>query len=203
MALKEIKTTEQKITDAARKVFIEKGFDGARMQHIANEAGINKALLHYYFRSKEKLFDAIFYDIFRQFMPKVGIIMSADVPIFDKIRVFVSHYVDMLLNNPFLPAFVLHELSRRPEKILNVIKDTGVNPEVLNNFLKNEAEKGHIVYIEAAHLMVNIIGMCVFPFVGRPIVQGFILGGSSEKYGQFLNERKEKITEFVINALKK
>ena len=203
MSLKTTITTEQKIIEAAKKVFVEKGFDGARMQHIADEAGINKSLLHYYFRSKEKLFDAIFYDVFRQFMPKVGMIMMSELSLFEKIRAFVGQYMDMLISNPFLPVFVLNELSHRPEKILNAFKDTGINPGMLNHLLKTEVQQGHIVEIEATHLMVNIIGMCVFTMVGRPIIQGFIFQGDVQKYKQFLSERKEQIADFVINSIKK
>ncbi|NTW33144.1 MAG: TetR/AcrR family transcriptional regulator, partial [Bacteroidetes bacterium] len=104
--------TEKLILKAAKKVFIDKGFDGARMQEIADLAGINKALLHYYFRSKEKMFDAVFEDVFMQFLPEVTEVMNSEITLFDKIKTFVDVYITALLKNPHIPIFVLHELSR-------------------------------------------------------------------------------------------
>ena len=78
-------STEKTILEAAKKVFLDKGFDGARMQEIADEAGINKALLHYYFRSKDKLFDAIFEEAFKQFLPNISDIMVSDISIEEKV----------------------------------------------------------------------------------------------------------------------
>jgi len=203
MSEKEHPNTEQKIKDAAKKVFLDKGFDGARMQQIADEAGINKALLHYYYRSKEKLFDTIFFDAFNQFMPKIGEVMMSDMPLFDKIRGFVSHYIDMLIANPHLPVFVLYELKRRPEKIVNQLKNSGIKPALFNQFLKKEIENGTIINIEFINLIVNMIGLCLFPFVGRPILEGFLFEGNKNAYNAFLDERKEHVAGFIINAIRR
>src|SRR5271156_3051845 len=102
---------EQRILAAAKKVFLLKGMDGARMQDIADEAGINKALLHYYFRSKEKLFEVIFREAMDQLFPRIIGILNADKPLFDKIESFCGEYVGMLLNNPYLPMFVMNEVN--------------------------------------------------------------------------------------------
>jgi len=203
MSEKEQLNTEQKILEAAKKVFIDKGFDGARMQQIADEAGINKALLHYYYRSKEKLFDTIFFDAFNQFMPKIGELMMSDLPLFDKIRGFVGHYIDTLIAFPHLPVFVLYELKRRPEKIVDQLKNSGIKPRVISQFLKKEIENGTIINIEFSSLIVNMIGLCLFPYVGRPIIEGFLFDGDKEAYDLFLEKRKVLVAEFIINAIKK
>src|SRR3954468_17116383 len=95
---------------------MEKGIDGARMQDIADKAGINKALLHYYFRSKEKLFEMIFIEEARKFMPKVTSIMVSELTLFEKVEKFVGEYIDTLLQNPLLPIFILNEIKQNPKK---------------------------------------------------------------------------------------
>ncbi len=167
--------TEQKIVEAAKKVFLEKGFDGARMQHIADEAGINKASLHYYYRSKERLFDKIFADAFMEFLPKIGRIMNSNIDFFDKIKAIVEHYINILSHNPHLPVFVLYELNRRPEKLLEMLKTTGVEPQQLKIIIDREVAAGRIFEIDFVNLIVNILSLCIFPFVGKPIIKGFIM----------------------------
>ena len=194
-------SAEKMILEAAKKVFLDKGFDGARMQEIADEAGINKALLHYYFRSKDNLFDAIFEDAFMQFLPNIGQVLMSDMPFPDKIRAFVGHYIDMLHNNPHLPIFIMRELQRAPEKIVSLLKQSGINPHMTNNLLLQESEKGKINPIPLPHLIVNMIGLCVFPFIGRPIIEGFIFNNDTEAYNKFLLERKTVVADFIINAI--
>jgi AcrR family transcriptional regulator len=197
------KTTEKKILDAAKIVFLEKGFDGARMQEIADEAKINKALLHYYFRSKDKLFDAIFKDAFQQFLPHIAEIMMTEKPLFEKLEAFIDSYITMLSNNPHLPSFVMHEINRNPERIVNIIKGSGIKPEFLEMAIQKEVKAGVIMPVKPIHLIVNIIAMCLFPFMARPIIQGFMFNGSPEAYKKFLAERKKEVTSFIINSIRK
>jgi TetR/AcrR family transcriptional regulator len=194
-------TTEKTILEAAKKVFLDKGFDGARMQQIADEAGINKALLHYYFRSKDKLFDAIFDEAFMQFLPNIGQVLMSDMAFPDKIRAFVGHYIDMLLNNPHLPIFIMRELQRAPEKIVSLLKKSGIHPDITAAKIFQEVSEGKIVPIPMPHLIVNMIGLCVFPFIGRPIIEGFIFNNDTEAYNKFLLERKTVVADFIINAI--
>ncbi len=194
-------STEKVILEAAKKVFLDKGFDGARMQQIADEAGINKALLHYYFRSKDKLFDAIFEGAFMQFLPNISQVMVSDIPFAEKIRAIVGHYIDMLLENPYLPVFVIRELQRTPEKIIALIKKTGINPESANQMVQKEVADGKIIPISFTHLIVNLIGLCIFPFIGRPIIEGFMFNSDKDAYHKFIMERKTLVADFIINAL--
>ena len=197
------KTTEKKILDAAKVVFLEKGFDGARMQEIADKAKINKALVHYYFRSKDKLFDAIFQEAFQQFLPKVAEVMMTEKPLFEKIEFFIDTYITMLSKNPHLPGFVMHEINRNPGRIVNIIKSSGVRPEFLGLAIQKEVDAGVIMPINPVHLIINILGMCLFPIIGKPIIKGFIFNDSEEAYQKFLSERKKEVTSFVINSIKK
>ncbi|NVO01462.1 MAG: TetR/AcrR family transcriptional regulator [Bacteroidetes bacterium] len=195
-------TTEENILEAAKKVFHKKGFDGARMQEIADEAGINKSLLHYYFRSKEKLFEAIFQDAFKQFLPKIGEALISNKSLFEIITLFVNAYIEMLIKNPYLPVFVVNEINRNPDKIIDIIKNSGVNPIKLESIILSEIEKGTIININPKHLIINILSMCVFPILTRPIITGFLFNNDTALVQEFIEERKSQVTSFVINSIK-
>lgn len=197
------KNTEDLILDAARTVFIEKGFDGARMQEIADTAGINKALLHYYYRSKDQLFEAVFRESFNKFSPRIFEIMGSQIEITEKIKLFISNYIDLILENPHIPAFVLHELNRNPERISDLLPFT---EQTINKLLlKLSAEIKTAGYIEIApeQLMINIIALCIFPIIGRPIVKPILFGNDDNRYDEFIQHRKNEVTKFILNALEK
>lgn len=194
--------TEQAIFKAARNVFTHKGLSGARMQEIADEAGINKALLHYYFRSKDKLFEAIFRDVIRTFFPQIVTVIISDLPLFDKIRLFVDYYTDLLIQNPEIPGFIFHEVSLNPERFVGNIKEIGVDLSVISAQIQKEAEAGVIFPVKAEHFVANLISMCVFPFIARPVLKG-ITGFTDEQYLEFLRERKEIIPFTIIQSIRK
>jgi len=196
-----ILTTEKIILEAAKKVFLEKGFEGSRMQLIADEADINKALLHYYFRSKDNLFEAIFEEAFMQFLPNISQVLNSELPLVDKVNAFVEQYINMLQNNPHLPIFIMRELQREPQRIIELIKKLGLKPELIEAFFKKEKEKNQIVTIPTTHLLVNIISLCVFPFMARPIIEGIVFNNDKEAFNNFLQERKKLVADFIINAI--
>ena len=198
----ELKTeTEIKILEAAKKVFVEKGFDGTRMQDIANELGMHKALLHYYYRSKEKLFDAVFRDSFARFFPKMSEIMASELSLKAKIESFVENYTNLLIENPHLPLFVFQEIQRSPEKMVELVREFGMKPEYFVNSVQKEIAAGTIRPINPLHLMVNILGMCLFPFIARPVLMGFIFENDRVKIDAFLKERKKEVIEFMMKSL--
>lgn len=192
--------TEHVILEAAKKVFIRKGLDGARMQEIADEAGINKALLHYYFRTKEKLFEFIFNQVVQSFAPRISGIMMSDLPLFSKIENFADTYIDMLMMNPYVPNFLINEINRNPDRLVNVLKDKGVDPDVLRRQIKNEVEAGIICEVKVEDLMANLVSMCIFPFVARNILSS-MLGMSIDDYKAFLLNRKKDIPKLLIGSL--
>lgn len=194
--------TEILILDAARKVFVQHGFDGTTMQMIANESGINKALLHYYYRSKDRLFEAVFIEAFSKMIPNLMKIFTSESDFFDKIRSFVDAYISALLQYPQIPLFILHELRRNPDRIVELIKSTGINPEIFLNFIKLEIKKGTILPIDPQQLLVNMLGLCIFPFAARPMVQGFIFKNDAKAYQVFMENRKKEVAEFIIKAIK-
>ena len=203
MGIKNDTNTEQSILEAAKVVFIKKGMEGARMQEIADEAGINKALLHYYFRSKDKLFNAVFEESFLKLLPNLVDLLKSDISLFDKIRLFVENYINIINANPLLPSFVIHELGRNPDTVAEMIKSSGINPFYFVNQVQEEIEKGTIEPVQPLHLIVNMLAMCIFPFVAKPILQDVIFHQDQQQFDIFIHERKKEVSDFIINSIKK
>jgi len=196
------KDTELLILVAARKVFIEKGLDGARMQEIADEAGINKALLHYYFRSKDKLFEMIFQEEIGKFFPKmVSLMSSKEINLEEKIGVFVNNYVSIFINNPFLAPFILREINRDPENIRQYFVKAGIDVNNFKIILTLLGEQLNMSYEEARHFIINMISLCIFPFAGRPLIERLLFQEDKSEYNIFLEQRKKIVTDFIVNAL--
>lgn len=194
---------EQNILEAAKIIFVTKGMAGARMQEIADKAGINKALLHYYFRSKEKLFEAVFIELLSKLVPDITELLQSNLPLYEKIRKFAGIYIDTILKNPLIPVFILNELNRNPERIARTIKSTGIKPQLFIDDINYEIEKGKIIPIEPLHLIVNILSMCIFPIISQPILQNLIFDENEEVYLAFIEQQKKEVPEFIINAIRK
>ncbi|HPG29453.1 MAG TPA: TetR family transcriptional regulator [bacterium] len=194
--------TELKILDAAKKIFSIKGYDGARMQEIANEAKINKAALHYYFRSKDKLFELIFKFCFKKIYNNLGEIIEKDMPLKDKIKFMTENYIDFISKNQYLIPFIMTELAKNPDRFVKVIKESDVKFKSENfiNQIKKEAKAGNIKEIDPFQLFMNIISMCVFPFPAKPMLCA-ILGISELKYKKMMEERKKIIADFIMDSL--
>ncbi len=196
--------TEEKIFESATLVFLEKGMDGARMRDIAERAGINKSLLHYYYRSKDRLFDAVFDKlagvIFRRFTP----IFDASLSLDDKIRFFFREHISFLQKNPALPSFILNELNRNPARIRKLIQKLDIESlwTTLEEQHRNEFEKYKLTRDMMPQLMTSIAAMSIFPFAARTLVAA-ILEKLGYGFDSYLEERKEFAAEFVINSLKK
>lgn len=196
--------TEQAILEAARKVFTRKGMAGARMQDIADAAGINKAMLHYYFRDKDKLFDRVFMEEAARFFPKVNLIFEAEMPLFEKIEVFVDEYIDVMLEHPYLPWFILNELNQDANRFLKQVwaRTAMPRPVKLLQQIESEIKKGNIRKIDPLQLLLNLLSMTVFPFVARPMFK-FTLRLSEKQYNTMINERRKAVPKFIIDSIKK
>ena len=197
------KDTEQKILESARNVFIQKGLSGARMQDIADHAGVNKALLHYYFTSKDKLFNIVFEQEFGNFFSSLAQVIASDQPLFEKIKKVVALDIEKLSQFPDMPIFVLNEVSRNPEVILSRLQNIPVEM-VLGLFqqqIDTEVERGNIRPIAAGQLLVNIQSLCVFPFLARPMLRG-LMKMNEEEFKAMIQLRKNEVAEFIINGIK-
>ncbi len=194
-------STEEKIKDAAHEVFVQKGMAGARMQEIADKAGINKALLHYYYRSKELLFNAVFETILSKFVPKLFEVVNSDLPLEVKVYQVAEKYTKLLKKHRDLPIFILNELQRHPDRFASKI---GAGRNIfagLERQLEEEYQKGNIRQISVEMFMMNTISMLVFPFAAQPMFQ-LVTEMDQKKYEDFLEERKTEVPKFIMNALK-
>ena len=196
--------TEEKILDAAKNIFVRKGKSGARMQEIADKAGINKSLLHYYYRSKDKLFGAVFQFAFSNFAPNLLEILNEDNDIFEVIETFISKYLDVINKNPFIPMFILNEVNKKDTGfIVRVLKNSGINVKIFEKLTQKEIKNGKIKNVDAKQLLVNILALCVFPYLGRPLLEVIIYNDNKNDYDNFLENRKKEVTELIINSIKK
>lgn len=193
---------EEKILEAARKVFLTKGMAGARMQDIADEAGINKALLHYYFRDKDKLFETIFFEEAQKFFPKINKIFNSDDSLQGKIENFVQEYIDEMQQNPYLPWFVMNEMNRDPVKFLDKVwgSNNRPNPAKFLTQIETEVRKGNIKRISPMHLLMNLLGMTIFPFVAKPMITKN-MNIDEWQFRAAMEQRKKEIPKFIMDAI--
>jgi AcrR family transcriptional regulator len=195
-------STEEKIKEAARKLFTQKGFSATRTRDIAEEAGINLALLNYYFRSKQKLFDIIMMENFRQFIQGISFnFLEQNTTLDQKITKVVSMYIDFLTQNPDLPLFILNELRNNPEQLAaNIDSEVGSTRAQFFGQLKAASEEGKIGDINPFHLMANLIGLTVFPFIARPILQK-VTSVTDSQFNELMQQRKQLIPIWIKTML--
>ena len=201
--------TEKRILDAARTVFIRRGTSGARMQEIAEEAGVNQALLHYYFRSKERLSEAVFSEAAARMFPAIVRILAGDDPIRKKIDDVVATYLDTMSRSPFLPGYLISELHHHPERVPQLLKgvtgielSTALKPvlEKLDKQIGAEVKAGRMRRIPAQQFMANLISLCVFPFAAQPMLRA-AFGLDDDGFTKFIATRKKELPQFIMNAL--
>jgi TetR/AcrR family transcriptional regulator len=195
--------TDEKIFESATDVFLEKGMDGARMQDIADHAGINKSLLHYYYRTKDHLFNAVFEKIAGQMFKKFAPVFDENLTLEEKIRFFYREHITFLQNNPRLASFLLHELHRNPDRIKKFIQGIDINKiwSTLEAQHKEDLIKYNITRESVPQLMTSIAAMSVFPFLAKPIVES-LMERMGYDFDEYIEARKKYAADFVIRALK-
>ena len=202
--------TEQRILDAAHAVFVRTGTAGARMQEIAREAGVNSALVHYYFRSKGRLAEAVFHRAAAQLMPAVVGVLTSERPLRDKVRAFVELELDRLTRTPYLPAYIISELAHHPERITQLVSGlTGSRPDALGRTLlrivgaqiDEEVRARRMRPITPEQFLVNLLSLCIFPFAARPMI-GALMGLDDKAFARFIRDRREQLPDFFLGALR-
>lgn len=192
-------STEEQIKAAARRVFTQKGYAATRTRDIAEEAGINLALINYYFRSKEKLFDIIMLEHIQIFANSVlGIVDDRNTTLQQKLQILIDHYIDMLIDNPNLPLFILNEVNADPEKL---IKKVGINNAehkklYISTQLQEMVMNTGLPPFNPIHLLMNIVSLTIFPFVGSPLIRNRT-GLSIDEFNQLMRERKKLIPIWI------
>lgn len=191
-------STEERIKVAARKVFHQKGFAGTRTRDIAEEAGINHAMLNYYFRSKEKLFEMVMMETMAQFFKGVNLMLNDESTSLDeKIDLIVSNYVDLLLKEPELPTFILNEVRPNPQAFVeqNPIKEA-LTHSVLTRQYAEAVARGEITEPNLMQAILNVIGLVIFPFIAKPILTS-IINIPEEQYKALMLQRKTLIPQWI------
>ncbi|MEQ9308409.1 MAG: TetR/AcrR family transcriptional regulator [Balneolaceae bacterium] len=194
------KETEEKIFEAARTVFQQRGFDGARMQEIADIAKINKSMLHYYYRNKDNLFFEVFQAGVKKIFPQVFEILSREVSLIEKTTLIVDFYHSAFKENPHLPSFVIFEMNQNPERFRAFFENHSFEiPDVFLRQVELEIEAGNIKPINPKQFLMNIISMCMMPLVARNLVLS-LFKMDDEQYGGFLEERRVIIPDLIFKG---
>ncbi|MDQ6827313.1 MAG: TetR/AcrR family transcriptional regulator [Gemmatimonadota bacterium] len=202
--------TERQILDAARTVFIRRGTAGARMQEIAEEAGVNQALLHYYFRTKDRLAQSVFRDVAVRLLPSVVRVFGSDDRIEKKVEQFVHVYIDTVRESPFIPGHILAELHYHPERMTVLMSEVaGTSPAAVANAflprlraqLKQGVAAGTMRPIAPEQFLVNLLALCVFPFAAKPVLRT-VLDMDDAAFERFLDKRRAELPAFILNALR-
>ena len=198
------KPTEEKIFESATEIFTDKGLDGARMQDIADHAGINKALLHYYYRTKDQLFNMVFEKIAGKMVEKFAPVLDEKLTLEEKIRFFMRQHIEFLERNPRLPIFLLNEMNRNPERIRKLAKNIEVRKlwKELERQHKSEFEKYHITEEAIPQLMTSIAALSIFPFAARTLISVF-MEQMGYNFDDYIEDRKKWVPEFIIRGITK
>ena len=179
------------------------------MQDIAEEAGVNQALLHYYFRTKEKLSEAVFRDTAGRMFPALIQIVGADIPVVDKIDRIVETYLTTMSLTPFLPGYIISELHHHPQRIPQLLGQVAggdisavTRPafEKLDKQLAAEARAGRMRRMNSAQFFVNLLSLCVFPFAARPLL-GAALGFDDYDFAKFIEQRRKELPLYIRSAI--
>lgn len=185
--------TELKIVASAEKLFYQKGKAGTSMQDIADDAGINRTLLNYYFRTKDQLFEAVFRKAMASFVPNLAALFKTDLDFELLVPKVIHSIIDTMIANPQIPIFVLQELSSNPERMPQVIKDLGVDPQLVIKKFENQA------YF--MQLIMNLISLCIFPFAARPVVTGLLFNGDNDAFVAAMHQRKEILPGMFLKLM--
>lgn len=191
-------STEDKIKEAARKVFTSKGYAATRTRDIAEEAGINLALLNYYFRSKEKLFEIIMAEkMFKLFNVLAPVIDDSKTSLEKKVETIVVNYIDLLRENPDLPLFVLSEIRTNPKRFSEQLR---VGPLLQNSALVKQLKEKR-PDLNPLHFVISLLGMTVFPFIMKPVIFD-VMPDNAKVFDTLVQERKKLIPAWIKAILK-
>lgn len=191
-------TTQEKIIEAARNVFTKKGYSATRTRDIAEESGLNLALINYHFQSKDNLFKIVILEKFEVLFGMISPILSdTEISLEEKIESLVSNYTKLLLDNENLPIFVLNELKSNEQIFEKVLQNARMlSQPIIEKQLKERGFK-----ISTINFIMNIVSLTLFPFISKPL---FVSSGllQEEEFTNFVMDRKQHIPTWVMNTLK-
>lgn len=195
------KATEEQIFEAASRVFQSDGYAGARMQQIADEANINKSMLHYYYRSKDKLFRAVFQKQLTRFFPTIFEVLGSELTLDKKVPRLIDAYYNFLQDNPTVVQFIIQEMNNHPEEFKRFMKEKNIHPpKSFAEQVKKEIDEGNMDPVEPRQLLISMVGLILFPFIAQMMVKT-VFGLEEQEYLKFLKDRKWFLTDFILNAI--
>jgi len=200
---------EQRILDAAHTVFMRRGTAGARMQDIADEAGVNKALLHYYFRNKDRLALAVFQRVAGAVFGRIAQVLASDAELEDKVRGIIGIYLEQFTKTPYAPAYVISEVNLHPERatqFLEMISRTaGASPVQMLGLLQRQIDARvrarTMREIAADQFFTNLVSLCVFPFAAKPLLCA-VLQIDDAGFREYIERRKVALPRFYLDAMR-
>ena len=192
--------TEEKIIASAEKLFYQKGKAGTSMQDIADDAGINRTLLNYYFRSKDQLFEAVFRKAMESFVPDLAVMINAHNAFEEYVPAMVEKIIDTMLENPHIPNFILQELSSNPERMPQIIKEMGVDPEKITEKMGGGIGLS-LSGMDPRQVIMNLMSLMIFPFAAKPVVLDILYKGDNEAYVEAMQDRKIIIPKIIKQIL--
>lgn len=201
----ETSNKEQAILEAAEKEFLKKGFSGSKTTEIAKEAGVTHAMLHYYFRTKENLFNKVFEEKAKQLAETFLSHVDESLPFFEKIRISIESHFDLLAVNPELPLFIYREILANPNGGIvcqhTLLPNFKLAVKTLEDSLKEEIARGNVRPISGVDLMTSAIALNVFVFIANPLIR-LLLEENGEEYHQYLERRKQENVETILSRLR-
>lgn len=202
--MEDIIDIEARIIEAAKRVFIRKGFVQTTMTDVANEAGIGRTALHYYFRTKEMLFDAVCGQLMGALFPNIKKVMDGEGTMLDKMPLIIKEYVAVLQLNMQFPVFIISEINRDPHHLYGVVLK---NRELLQPILQlreqltREMEEGIIRKMPLIDIITSFISMIIFPLLIRDPLTMIFLDGEEAKFKEYIRERTPRLINMMLMLL--
>lgn len=199
-------SVEEKIINAAREIFFEKGYSGATMRDIASKAEVNLALLHYYYRTKEKIFEIVLNQAFAILFKQLNKAFLSDVDVFCKIELMVESYISVGIKHPQLPGFVMHELEVNKKLVQPLIlqykeeQNANKNLSIFYADVQNAIDSKVIKPINIDSLFIDILSLSLFPFMAKNFLSVIVL--DKNKYSHFIKERSKYVSGFIISSIR-
>jgi len=204
MGTESIIDMESRIIEAAKVVFVRKGYEETKMGDIAAEVGMSRTALLYYFHTKEVLFDAIFQQLMSGLLPNVALIVEEQTSCLEKIPKIVDQYISMLQRNPFLPLFIVSEFNRDPKHLYKTLLKNSQRIEPLlrmEALMEGEMERGTLRRMPFLYIASSLVSLAVFPMLIRNPLTDAFLGGNPQKFDAFIEERKPFVADVMVRML--
>lgn len=193
---------EQRIIDTARRLFIQKGFNATSMSDIAIQVGINRPTLYYYFRTKERMFQAVSASLVAQMLPKINNILAEDMPFLERVRLILDHYMDMLIENPFIARFILGEVQRDVQHLLNEARELHLDQYIgqIAKIMERDMKEGKIRNVPTPIVFLTFYSSLLCPFLAKNLIVNLVLDDEQE-FIPLMRQWKNYIYSQMCNLL--